>query len=137
MNQNRILLGGIVAGLVFWVVSLAIDAGLLMERYTRLQASGHMRAEPRLPFMAVYPLVLLGVGVLLVWLYAAARPRLGAGPRTALLVGLAVGLVAGVPGNVAQFSWTYMGGYVSLWWMIEMVAGCALGTLIGAALYKE
>ena len=137
MNYARIFVGGLVGGVVFNVVSILINVLFLAPRYESLQGAGVLRAQARLPFMPLYVLILLGLGIVLVWLYASARTRLGPGPSTALLVGAAVGLIAAMPGNLAQYAWTYVGGYVSMWWSIEMLLGCALGTLAGAAVYKE
>lgn len=88
-------------------------------------------------YFPLYILLLLLIGIGLTWLYAAARPRLGAGPVTALKVGLLVGLIAGVPANVAQYAWTHVGGYVATWWAIETVVGCVLACLAGAWIYRE
>ncbi|MGH9023121.1 MAG: hypothetical protein ACRDV9_08485 [Acidimicrobiia bacterium] len=136
MNRSRIVLGGIMGGLIFNLVSFGIHAGVLAQRYEGIKPA-ILRQEPRLPFLPVYALLLIVLSMGLVWLYAAARPRLGAGPRTALAVGLVVGLIAGLPGNLAQYAWSYVGGFISMWWAIEMVAGCTLATLAGAWLYKE
>lgn len=137
MNYGRVILGGFIGGIVFNAISIAINAGVLAGRYQILQQLEVLRREPRLPFTPIYVLLLILISIGLVWLYAAARPRLGPGPRTALRVGLTVGLVAGLPHALSQYAWTYVGGFVSLWWAIETVAGCALATLAGAWFYKE
>jgi hypothetical protein len=41
-------------------------------------------------------LMKLAIGVVLVWLYAVARPRLGAGPATASLIALAVWILGAI-----------------------------------------
>lgn len=137
MNRGRIVLGGLLGGVVFFVVSMLINLVVLADRYKVLTDAGVVRATPRGAFLVVHPLLLLLAGIALTWLYAAARPRLGAGPRTALQVGLLAGLVTSVPSNFSQFAWTHSGGYVAMWWTIEMAAGCALATLAGAWVYRE
>lgn len=136
MNGKRVLMGGLVGGLVYNAVSFLINAHLLMPRYQILHDQGHLRQEPRLPF-ALYCLLLFVVSIGLVWLYAAARTHLGPGPRSALLVGLVVGLIAGVPMGLVEYSWGYYGGYVSLWWTLDRVLGSALATLVGGWVYKD
>lgn len=137
MNRGRIVMGGLLGGLVFFVVSILVNVVVLADRYKILIDAGVMRADPRGAFMAVHPLLLLLAGIGLTWLYAAARPRLGPGPRSALQVGLLAGLVTSLPSNFAQFAWTHAGGYVSMWWTIEMAVGCSLATLAGAWVYRE
>jgi len=137
MNCKRILLGGLVAGVAMNAVGAAINVGVLGGRYQAMQERGYFLSEPRLPFMLLNPLLIFAIGVLLAWLYAAARPRLGPGPKTALCVGLAVAVIAAVPGNFAAASWSAVGRFMPLFWMIDQGTQCVLGTLIAAALYKE
>jgi hypothetical protein len=77
-------------------------------------------------------------GIVMVWLYAAMRPRYGAGPKTAVLAGLAVWVVGALVPNVGFMSiaglfpanltlMTTAGG------IVEAVAAA----LAGCALYKE
>jgi hypothetical protein len=137
MNYGRVVLGGLVGGVVFSAVSMAVNIAGISARYEFLQRQEVLRVEPRLPFLPVYLFLLFLASIGLVFLYAAARDKLGPGPKSALLVGITVGLIAGLPGNLAQYAWTYVGGYVSMWWTIEMVLGCALATLAGAWIYRE
>lgn len=137
MNMGRVILGGILGGVVFNLTSMIINAGILSSRYQALESVEILRADPRLLFMPIWVALLFLISIGLVWLYAAARTRLGPGPRTALAVGITVGLIAGVPHGLVNFSWTYIGGFVSLWQTIDLLSGCTLATLAGAWFYKE
>jgi len=137
MNYGRIVLGGIVGGIAYTIVSIVVNMAALGARYELLQGKNVFRAEPRLPFLPIYILLLLAVSIGLVWLYAAARTRLGPGPKTALTVGLLVGLIAAVPHALAQYCWSYVGGFVSLWQGIEVIVGSVLATLVGGWMYRE
>ena len=137
MNYARILLGGIVGGVAFNIVSFVINVGILGQRYAMLQEMGIFRKDPRVPFLPLSLLMLFLVSIGLVWFYAAVRPRLGPGPKTALTVGLLVGLLGALPGNLSGFAWGYAGGYLALFWTINMVVGCMAATFVGAWLYKE
>jgi hypothetical protein len=75
-------------------------------------------------------------GIWLVWLYAAIRPRLGAGVRTAIIAGLALW----VAGALSSLSTTIAGVLPSsltvtaiVWGLFEM----PIATVVGAWLYKE
>jgi hypothetical protein len=139
MNVPRILVGGLIAGLIMNIGEAGLHAGVLgddaAQLYERLRVPAPDPAA-NIP-MLVGVTFLVGLGA--VWLYAAIRPRFGAGPRTALLAGLAVWLFAHL------WSGVYLGnGYPEiitprLAW-IPVVWGffeATLATVAGAALYKE
>jgi len=137
MNYGSVVRGGLLGGLVWNIVSIVVNVAFLGSRYAILQSQDVYRTDPRLPFLPIHIVQLFILSIALVWLYAAARQRLGPGPKTALMVGLAVGLIGAGPHGLAEYSWAYTGGFVSLCHSVETVAGCALATLAGAWLYKE
>lgn len=83
MNWPRIRIGAFLAGIVLWVADLLV-----------LNRNVFATAEPLKTFLleaksaAVYLfLPELVVGFILCWLYVLARPRLGPGPLTAIIMG--------------------------------------------------
>jgi fluoride ion exporter CrcB/FEX len=137
MNWKRIVIGGLVAGLVINVLDFTISALFLMERYEALQAAGIHRQEPLLPFIPLWILGQFAIGLILAGLYAAVRPRLGPGPKTALIVGLVAGLLTHVPYNVAAASWSMAGRLIPLANMIVGLIALLLGALVAGFIYKE
>ncbi|HVP38307.1 MAG TPA: hypothetical protein VMS93_03900 [Candidatus Saccharimonadales bacterium] len=137
VNAGRVFLGGLVAGLVLNVVSILDNTVLLTRRLQWVIEEHHMLATPRLPFIPIWVVLMFLLGIAMVWLYALARERLGPGPGTAFKVGLVAGLIAGVPANFSMASWGMMGRLLPCMWMLEMVVGGVLGTLLGAWTYKE
>jgi len=137
VNAKRVVTGGIVAGLAIFIVDFLATGLILMERYQLLQKAGVYYQNPRLPFLPVWLLLMLGMGLGLAWLYAAVRPRLGPGPRTAALLGLVVGLMIYTPANVTTFAWTHEGGLVALGRLVAGLVGSVVGALVAGALYKE
>jgi hypothetical protein len=137
MNMRRVVGGGIAGGVALNLYWMLFSIFVLGGRYEILQAQGVFRKEPRVFFLPVWLLVLFLVSIGLVWLYAAARTRLGPGPVTALKVGLVTGLIAGVPLSTASYAWSYQGGFVSLGQTLQMILGCVLATLVGGWVYKE
>ena len=137
INTGRVILGGLLAGLVINAVSFLCNSVLTGKKLMQAQQAGHFLSQPRFPFIPAWLILMFLVGIALVWLYAAVRPRLGPGPGTALKVGILVGLLMGVPDNMANAAWGTSGRYLPTMWMLEHLIGCALGTLIGAWLYKE
>jgi len=133
------LLGGLVAGVVMNVGEASLHGGILAgDVAQQLKAFGLPETmQPwQLPALVAVTFVL---GIASLWLYAAIRPRYGAGPKTAVCAGLAVWVLAHL------WSGVYLGaGYTSFvtprlallpvaWGLIE----APLGTLVGAWLYRE
>lgn len=84
-----------------------------------------------------YAVVLLLLGMVMTWLYAAIRPRYGPGPRTAMTTGVMVWLIAwGVGFGSAVTLGLFPTGFVVIvlaWGLLESLAAA----LAGAALYRE
>ena len=136
MNAKRVVIGGIAAGVAVFLVD-GLAGFVLAERYRLLQQAGVYHQNPRLPFYPVWLLLTLGMGLGLAWLYAAVRPRLGPGPRTAALLGLVVGLMIHTPGNVATFAWTHEGGFVAFVRLASGLVASVVGALVAGAVYQE
>jgi hypothetical protein len=137
INTGRVIQGGLLAGLVINVICMVNMGVILSRKLMEAQSEGSFLKEPRFAFAPAWVVVMFLAGIALVWLYAAVRPRLGPGPRTALLVGIIAGLLSGVPDNMANAAWGLSGRYLPFMWMVERVVSFALGTLIGAWWYKE
>jgi hypothetical protein len=137
INMGRVLLGGIVAGLVANVLGDLVDGLLLAPRWADgLMALGR---EDFVPGQWIWfnVLGLIG-GIAVIWIYASIRPRFGAGPMTAVLAGFVVWVVGSLIPNVSfmlifgLFSHR-LAAYTTAGALVEIVAGA----LAGAALYKE
>ncbi len=137
MQPKRLLISGLTAGVVMAVVDFFANGVVLAERYKMLQQTGYFLPAPRLPFFPLWILMELALGIGVAWIYAAVRPRLGPGPKTALTVGVVLGLMMNVPGNLAQASWSAVGRFVPLVWLIFGLIGTIAGALVAGALYKE
>src|SRR5260370_4062595 len=115
VNAKRVLLGGLVGGVAFTVIDTAFQFGLLMQRYQGLQANGIFYKEPRIPFFIGFWIIeLFAASIAGTWLYAAARDKLGPGPKTAVLIGFVLGLLMGLPTNTALASWSLARRYAAL-----------------------
>src|SRR6266852_5566231 len=89
INWRSVVLGGLLAGFVLNVVDwLVYGLWLKQDFATAMQALG----KPPIADSAIWVFVVLDFvyGIGLLWLYAAIRPRFGAGPRTAVIAGLAL-----------------------------------------------
>src|SRR5260370_2525995 len=91
INWGRVVLGGLLAGLVLNVFDYVVYGVLLRPDFAAtMQALGKSPGamDSLVPLFVVVDFV-YGIG--LVWLYAAIRPRFGAGVKTAVIAGVAGG----------------------------------------------
>ena len=87
INWTRVLLGGLVAGFIINIFEYVTNGVLLAAEW-----DAAMKALGRhLSVSAIAVFIVGGFigGIAAIWLYAAARPRFGAGPKTAALTGFA------------------------------------------------
>jgi len=139
INWRRVIGGGLLAGVVMNASEAALHGGMLGQDAIELfKARGIPETGESWQMIALIAMTFV-LGIASVWLYAAIRPRYGAGPKTAICAGLAVWVLAHV------WSGVYIGaGFSGLitpklawlpvaWGLIE----APLGTLAGAWLYKE
>lgn len=138
INRKRVFLGGLAGGLVWFFWSSIVNAVILGTRYQELAGSGLLLQEQRYPFfVGVWALTLVVLSLIMAWMYAAARAVLGAGPGTALKLGLVFGFVAGFPNNLAQATFSAVPRVMPLWWMLDLWVGAVMAALIAASLYRE
>lgn len=136
INRGRVLLGGLVAGLIINISEAILNVPVLGARWE--EAMGALGLPPA-SSGAIGLFVFLGfvLGIITVWLYAAMRTRFGPGPMTAFVAGLTVWFLAylyGSVGLVAMGLFPFNLTLIALvWGLVEMI----LAALAGAWLYKE
>ena len=136
INTARLIVSGLVAGVIMNAVSL-LSAGLyLSEMMELLELRGIQPPDGILP-MVVYLLMRFVWGFVAVWFYVVARPRFGPGLKTALLVGLVFWL-GGVFLGVVSYGMMGMFpmGMLAQWAAITFV-GILASTVVGAWIYRE
>ena len=136
INWNRVILGGLLAGLVINICEFLVDGLVLGDEWT---ASLKNLGRPPMGAGATTAFVLWGflVGIYSLWLYASLRPRMGPGPRTAAIAGFAVWILGSLLPSISAVAMhlfpNRLMGIDLVLTLVEMVAG----TVIGAWLYKE
>lgn len=141
INWGRVILGGLLAGMVINVFEFFLNGVILAKDW---QAA--MLALGRPPIVGgqiavffIWSFILWGflIGIFSVWLYAAIRPRYGAGPKTALGVGSFVWSLGYLLTSVTPF---LLNLYPRRIFAIGLTVGLVevlLATLVGAWLYRE
>lgn len=135
INLSRVILGGILAGIV-----INASEFILNEKVMKTQWEEAMKALGKtMPqsggAMVVWMIWGFAAGIAAVWLYAAIRPRYGAGPATAARAGLAIwflscALAAVAMQNMGLFP---LSGLMLVWVLVESV----VATIAGASIYRE
>ena len=87
------LLGGLLAGLVISVGEYILGWLILGGQWAEVLAEAGM-GEFGGGQIAALAIVALLYGIALIWIYAAIRPRFGPGPKTAVVAGLTMWVVA-------------------------------------------
>ncbi|HLW77098.1 MAG TPA: hypothetical protein VKS01_08925 [Bryobacteraceae bacterium] len=86
INLGRVILGGLVAGVVINIVEGVTNGVLLAQRWNDSLSKLGQHAVTTKQIIA-FNVWGFAVGILTVWLYAAIRSRMGAGARTGLCAG--------------------------------------------------
>lgn len=136
INWSKVITGGLVAGLI-----MNISEYILNEPVLGVQMA-EVLAERNLPptsggAIAAFVALTFALGIFTIWLYAAIRPRYGAGPKTAICAGLAVWFTAYLTPWVffvgLGFSPLNFAVIGAAWGAVEMI----VAPLAGAYLYQE
>jgi hypothetical protein len=134
----RVLLGGLFAGAI-----LFIGQGLLYLKLAAPMAAELMKEGLAIPATEVHPAVAaqavldILTGFLLAWLYAAIRPRLGAGLVTAIVAGLAAWTLMFLQSWAPVFIWSpRMRGLAPLEAVVSLVLYLVAAS-VAAWLYSE
>ena len=136
INKPRVLIGGIISGLILAVGEFLLSKPVLGERWATVLL-GHNLPQVTMSRVGIFIGLNLLLGLALVCLYASIRPRYGAGPKTALRAGLLVWFLVWLYGY--GMGWLMglfpcgMAATAVVWGLVEV----PLAALAGASLYKE
>src|ERR1700704_1863975 len=139
INTGKVLIGGIAAGVVMNVVDFVSNKFILGARMAAESEAfkpGMAASMMTTSVMVSYVVMDLVLGILLVWTYAAIRPRFGPGLKTAVYVAVLFWLLAGI----------FLSGYLhmgmmsqGLWWTFAFLGliNFLVSAWAGAKFYSE
>jgi hypothetical protein len=135
INYGRVILGGIVAGIVINILEYLVHEVLLKAQHVEtMKALGKTMPEGG-STIAVWMVYGFAWAIAAVWLYAAIRPRFGPGAKTAFCAGLTVWFFDCLLPGIAMWNMTLMpfspGEHFA-----ELVVQ-VIAVIAGAAVYKE
>ena len=137
MNVPRIVLGGVVAGIICFIGDGLIHGVLLKERWVQLGAALGRTSSPDARSIVEWALYDLAKGLMGVWIYAAIRPRFGAGPRTGAIAGLVTWALVLPIALLGFLPATSIGHRFAAIWSIDGLVVMLIAIVVGASLYQE
>jgi hypothetical protein len=135
INWKRVIAGGLLAGLVMNIGEFAVEPlmGSQMEEFFKRLGL----PTPAESTMAVLAVGAFLVGIVTIWLYAAIRPRYGAGVRTAAIAGIAVWALSCLFPNIFMYAFGLYTAplfwFSTIWPLVETV----IAAIAGAWVYRE
>lgn len=136
-NWTRVFLGGLLAGVVMLVLVSAAYVIYLEELWTpAMEALGLSTAMTAWILISGVVLTMIS-GIIVIWLYSAIRPRYGAGPKTAVIAGIAFYILSGL---LPAVSFGMMGMFPTSVLLIDGISGLVIyvvATIVGAWAYRE
>ncbi|MFN2384079.1 MAG: hypothetical protein ABR559_07430 [Gemmatimonadota bacterium] len=136
IDGSRVLLGGLAAGLIINISETVLNGVVISEKSTAAMQALNL-APVTGGDIAMYVAMGFALGILLVWLYAAMRPRLGPGPWTAMKAGFVAWFLIYVWSFV---NFTAMGLFPTDLNLISTVWGffeIMIASLVGGWVYRE
>ena len=136
INWGRVVLGGLLAGVVLNVVDWVMFGMVLKQDFAAaMQALGKPASMDNLVPLFVALDFVTGIGLL--WVYAAIRPRFGPGAKTAVIAGVAVWFFTGLLHALGEGP---MGLFPQRLYVIPTVVALiqyAVAGAVGAYVYKD
>jgi hypothetical protein len=134
--MTRVVLGGLLAGLVINISEFVLNGMLLGADIDAALARMNLGPVSQ-SAIAIFLLMGFALGIVVVWVYAAIRPRFGPGAMTAAYAGLLVWFLAYVWGSVGYMVMGFFPLRVILsgivWGLFELV----IAAVAGAWAYRE
>jgi hypothetical protein len=139
INAGRVIIGGIIAGIICFFGDGVVHGVLLQPKWQAIMTSlGRSGAgdvgQRNFGYFMVYDLL---KGLLAVWIYAAARPRFGPGPATALLAAVMLWLLVIPIPVIGLLPMQFFGAEFAILWSLYGLVPIIVGTMIGAWVYRE
>lgn len=138
INTAKVVAGGLLAGVVYNAIDFVINGMLLMNDFaanaSRLGLAPETQTAPKVA--ATWIAIDFILGILVVFIYAAIRPRFGPGVKTAAIAGFTLWIVGAslvlgfaMSGMFTMAIWTKM--------LVPTLVNSIAGAVVGAWAYKE
>jgi hypothetical protein len=136
INTTGVILGGVVAGVVANVIDFVSNSYLMVNESTEMMQRLNLKPDVLEHSMWTWIGFDFVYGFLVIFTYAAIRPRFGPGPKTALIAGVCYWIAFGAmaAGFTAMGIFTHQAFIKST---ALSLASTLIPALVGAYIYKE
>jgi hypothetical protein len=135
INLKGVIVGGLVAGLVLNVIDyLVYGVWLASDMAAAMQAAGRPPVNNLIPLFVLLDFV---YGIAVVQLYAAIRPRFGAGPGTAVRAGIYVWVLTGLLHAIGEAPMGLLPQRLYVIGTLVALISFPLAAVAGAKFYRE
>jgi len=136
INAGRVVLGGLVAGVVANALDFVINEYLMKEEGADMAQRLNLSEATLQSSVMTWIVVDFIWGLLLVFAYAAFRPRFGPGPKTAIVSGVTLWFAVCIMfGGLMSMGIFTLPGFIK-YSALTLVSALS-ASLAGAAIYKE
>ncbi len=137
INLGRVILGGLVAGLIINVVEAVLNQFLMVDAIQQAMAARNLAMPDDPMSLGIFIVYGFVFGIALIFVYAAIRPRFGAGAKTAVYAGVMVWFIGGFLVSVMMATLgMFPAGLLAVGAVVGLVETC-VAAVAGAALYQE
>ena len=136
INFQRVMVGGLVAGLVANAFDFVITSYLMAAEFNAMLAKLNVSEAAMQSWIPVFGAADFLWGVLLVFTYAAIRPRFGPGPRSAVVGALMLWLALAIAMLILMALGLHTPGSYFKSAALYLFSAIA-SSVAGAALYRE
>jgi len=139
INTQKVVMGGIGAGVVLTALDFVVNGLLLAEQNAAaMEALNPALADNMAGVGMIVTVVAIDflLAFVLVWTYAAIRPRFGPGPKTAVIAAVQPWLVAAAIYTFMTVAGMYTWGYLAIG-AVSMLVLFVVTSLVGAKIYSE
>ena len=137
INAGRVLLGGLLAGVIINISEFFWNGVVFRSDIEAAMAAINRPMSNSAGMMSIFILWGFLVGILAVWVYAAVRPRFGAGVKTAVRTGLMLWLLVYVQMTISMAPMNLLPARLMLIGLPVSLVEIVVATVLGAWLYKE
>ena len=136
INLQKVIIGGLIAGVVLNIVDGVLFGVILQKQMAAAMASINRppMTGAQMPWFVFLDFV---AGIFLVWLYAAMRPRFGAGPATAAKTGVAAWVIGLLLPTLFMWPMHLYPANFNVLTLVVALVEWPIATVVGAKFYTE
>lgn len=137
INWGRVILGGLVAGVIINIGENLCGGLILKKQWDAAMSALHVTMPTGAQAMTIWIIFGFVVGIFAIWLYAAIRPRYGAGVKTAICAGFAAWFLGSFMSSVSSWNMGIFPSSLMIPSTLLTLVEVLIATIVGAWLYKE